>query len=179
MNILVASQNPVKLSATHNGFVQMFPGTELIVSGIDVPSGVSDQPMTDEETQQGAANRAKAALEARPTVDYAVGIEGGVEPFTEGGLSVFAWVVVLRQDGQPGRSKTGTFFLPHEVARLILDEGLELGDADDRVFGGENTKQKNGSVGLLTGDVLTRESFYTPAVIMALIPFKNPGLTFV
>ncbi|MEM6529629.1 MAG: DUF84 family protein, partial [Chloroflexota bacterium] len=56
--------------------------------------------------------------------------------------------------------------------------GMELGDADDIVFGRSNSKQQTGSVGLLTGDALTRETYYLHAVVLALIPFKNPAFTF-
>ena len=71
---------------------------------------------------------------------------------------------------------TGSFFLPDEVARLVR-QGTELGEADDIVFGRQNSKQQNGSLGLLTADALDRTEFYEQAVMMALLPFKNPGLT--
>lgn len=177
MRIVVASTNPVKLNASLVGFQQMFPHQTWEVEGLSIPSGVRDQPLSDTETLQGASNRAHGARKAQPTADYYVGIEGGVESLSDGSMSVAAWVVVLNHEGRQGKSKTGTYFLPCEVSRLILN-GLELGEADDRVFGGENTKQKNGSVGLLTGDVLDRQTYYVSAVIMALIPFKNPHLTF-
>jgi len=57
-----------------------------------------------------------------------------------------------------------------------VNSGLELGEADDLVFGQANSKQKNGAIGLLTNDVLNRTTLYEQAVIMALIPFKNPHL---
>jgi non-canonical (house-cleaning) NTP pyrophosphatase len=53
---------------------------------------------------------------------------------------------------------------------------VELGEADDRVFGCNNSKQQNGAIGLLTGDAVDRAGLYVPAVIFALIPFKNPEL---
>ena len=59
-----------------------------------------------------------------------------------------------------------------------MRQGIELGHADDQVFGRSNSKQQNGSVGLLTGDVVDRTAYYVQAVILALIPFKNPTLTF-
>ncbi len=177
MQIVVASTNPVKMNASLLGFQQMFPAQTWEVQGLSVPSLVRDQPLSDAETLLGATNRAHGARQARPTADFYVGIEGGVEQLADGTMSVAAWVVVLNRDGLHGKSKTGTYFLPLEVSRLV-ESGLELGEADDRVFGGENTKQKNGSVGLLTGDVLDRQGYYISAVIMALIPFKNPNLTF-
>jgi non-canonical (house-cleaning) NTP pyrophosphatase len=53
---------------------------------------------------------------------------------------------------------------------------MELGDADDLFYQRKNSKQLNGSVGLLTNDLFTRTSLYVEAVMLALIPFKNPGL---
>jgi len=58
----------------------------------------------------------------------------------------------------------------------LVRQGVELGEADDRIFGRNNSKQQNGAVGLLTGDAVDRAGLYVPAVIFALIPFKNPEL---
>jgi len=55
-------------------------------------------------------------------------------------------------------------------------QGKELGEADDLVFAKENSKQDNGAVGLLTGNVIDRTALYQQAVVLALIPFKNPHL---
>ncbi|HVO41932.1 MAG TPA: inosine/xanthosine triphosphatase [Aggregatilineales bacterium] len=174
--IVVASTNRVKVDAALNGFRAMFPGQTFDAEGINVESGVSAQPVTDLETLQGATNRARAIQQRRPDADYWVGIEGGVEEIA-GEMEVFAWVVVIGTDNRRTRSRTATFYLPHEVVTLIR-QGVELGDADDRVFGRSNSKQQNGSVGILTQDVITRLSYYEHAVILALIPFKNPALTF-
>lgn len=174
LKIVVASQNPVKLQAALNGFRSMFADQAFSVEGVAVPSGVSAQPMTSRETLQGALNRASSARQQRPA-DFWVGIEGGVEECNDE-MEVFAWVVVLSETAA-GKSRTATFYLPHEVVALV-QQGLELGDADDLVFGRANSKQANGSVGILTNDVITRASYYEHAVALALIPFKNPALTF-
>jgi inosine/xanthosine triphosphatase len=172
--LVVASTNPVKIQAALEGFRRMFPTDEFTVRGIAVPSGVTDQPMTDAETLQGALNRAANARRTDADGDYWVGIEGGVEDGAA--LQAFAWIVVMNGK-RTGRSRTATFDLPDEVAALVR-QGIELGHADDQVFGRANSKQQNGSVGLLTGDVLDRTAYYTQAVVLALIPFKNPDLTF-
>ena len=90
-------------------------------------------------------------------------------------MEVMAWIVVLSKD-KMGKARTAGFFLPPQIVKLV-DEGYELGDADDIVFGQHNSKQSNGSIGLLTDNALTRTSYYVPAVIMALIPFKKPQFT--
>jgi inosine/xanthosine triphosphatase len=169
--LVIASQNPVKKQAALLGFKRMFPGESFQVQAVDVPSGVSEQPCSNAETLHGAENRARLARSVFPQADYWVGIEGGVEEQDEG-LAAFAWVVVLSGELQ-GQSRTGTFFLPRIVAELVR-KGEELGRADDLVFGDSNSKQKNGAVGLLTNNVIDRAGLYTEAVILALIPFKNP-----
>jgi non-canonical (house-cleaning) NTP pyrophosphatase len=57
-----------------------------------------------------------------------------------------------------------------------IHRGRELGDADDIVFGKTNSKQENGAIGILTGDVVDRAQLYEHAVILALVRFKNPEL---
>ncbi|KAF4629994.1 hypothetical protein G7Y89_g8147 [Cudoniella acicularis] len=179
--IVVASKNPVKIGAAIEGFQRMFPNSKYATQGINVPSGVPEQPFSDAETLQGALNRAQNAREQEPHADYWIGIEGGVEDTpdqTAGTLQSFAWVVVIdRERGRIGKARTATFYQPEEVAKLVRG-GMELGHADDQVFGRSNSKQSNGSVGLLTGDVIGREAYYVQAVILALIPFKNGDLTF-
>lgn len=168
--IIVASNNPVKLNATLQGFQAMFPQEIFEIEGCAVPSGVSAQPLSDRETLQGAVNRAGAASELRSVADFWVGLEGGVEDL-EGEMSCFAWAVVQSLDLR-GKGKTATFFLPDSVAELVRS-GIELGTADDIVFRRHNSKQDNGATGILTGNVLDRTSFYKTAIIVALIPFKN------
>jgi len=174
MKIVVASTNPVKIEATRVGFAQVFDES-LEMIGLSTPSGVSDQPMTDDETHLGAKNRAYRARELHPDADFWVGLEGGIEEH-RGSLHVFAWIVILNHE-RGGHARTATFVLPDEVAELVR-KGMELGDADDVIFGRSNSKQQNGSVGLLTDDRITRGSYYSPAVVLALIPFINPNLSF-
>ncbi len=177
--IIVASTNPVKIESARRGFEALFPGESFSTTGVNLPSGVSDQPHGDAETLQGALNRARAAADQYPNADFCVGIEGGVSD-EAGVMMVFAWIVVqagAQHGGRTGKARTATFYLPAEVARLVR-QGLELGDADDIVFGRSNSKQVNGSIGLLTGDLMTRADYYAHAVALALIPFKNPALTF-
>lgn len=129
--------------------------------------------MGDAETLHGAEARARNARIHAPDADYWVGIEGGCED-RERVLHGFAWIVVLARDRE-GRSRTASFEIPPAVAVLVRG-GMELGHADDQVFGRSNSKQGNGAVGLLTADAVDRVALYEPAVVLALIPFRNPGL---
>jgi inosine/xanthosine triphosphatase len=172
--IIIASKNPVKITAALSGFQKMFPTEEFEIESAAVESGVGHQPKGDEEILKGAMNRVENADKQNPSADFFVGIEGGVEE-REGEMLTFAWVVVKSKDGMVGRGRSSSFFLPPKVAELIR-QGKELGEADDIVFGRTNSKQANGAVGILTGDVVDRTKYYTEALVLALIPFKNQGL---
>ncbi len=171
--IIVASKNPVKIEATKQGFEKMFPEESFEFVGVSVPSNVSDQPMSVEETLRGATNRMQNATKEIMDADFWVGIEGGLEPQGDE-MEVFAYVVIQSR-GKYGKFKTATFLLPQAIVRLVK-EGKELGEADDIVFARSNSKQQNGAVGILTGDVIDRTKYYTEAVVLALIPFKNETL---
>ena len=168
--IVLASKNPVKIQATQNAFNRMFHDENFRIQAVDVPSGVSEQPASNRETLRGANNRVKNAFKMVREADYWVGIEGGVAK-VDGQLSSFAWIVI-RSAIFTSQSRTGTFFLPPVIARLI-DEGKELGVADDIVFGQTNSKQKNGAIGLLTEGVIDRTGLYEHGIILALAPFKH------
>lgn len=168
--ILVASKNPVKIQSALDGFIEMFPSDEFEVMGVAVESGVSNQPKSDSETFTGALNRVLNASLVNDRADFWVGIEGGIQ-VVDDEMMAFAWVVI-RSAEKIGKARTGAFFLPKPVVKLIL-AGKELGEADDIIFNRRNSKQQNGAIGILTNDVLNRANFYKPAVIMALIPFKN------
>jgi inosine/xanthosine triphosphatase len=151
----------------------MFPGDEFSIQTVTVPSGVKDQPSSSGEALRGARNRADNARQLHPQGDYWVGIEGGIEE-VDSEMAGFAWIVVYSAS-RCGKARTGTFFLPERVAELVR-QGIELGAADDLVFNRSNSKQENGAIGILTGNILDRTQLYEHAVILALVPFKNPEL---
>ena len=171
--VIIASKNPVKINSVKAGFENMFPTEKFIFEGASFPSDVPDQPMSNDETLLGAKNRADKAMEGIADADYWVGIEGGLERVGEE-MEAFAWVYIKTRN-LTGKARTSTFFLPPAVIALIK-EGKELGEADDIVFGHSNSKQKMGAVGILTHNLIDRTKYYSEAVILALIPFKNKKL---
>jgi inosine/xanthosine triphosphatase len=170
--VVITSKNPIKIQAVKDAFTKMFSDQQFEYESVSALSDVADQPMSDQETLLGATNRVMNA-EKLITADFYIGLEGGIQDLGRE-MESFAWMFVKSGD-KSGKARTATFFLPQKVGELIRG-GMELGDADDIVFGKTNSKQSNGAIGLLTHDVITRSSFYTEAVCMALIPFKNPEL---
>ncbi len=170
MRVVITSANPVKRKSVELAFGQVFPSQVMEYIVYPASSGVSAQPLTEQETLQGAVNRAMAAVEVYGPAAFCVGIEGGVAPFGTDMLA-FAWVAICYQQ-RWGKARTASFVLPKPIQHMI-QSGMELGEADDRYFGTHNSKQNQGAVGLLTRGLIDRTSLYTPAVIMALIPFMK------
>lgn len=164
--ILVASANPAKIRAVEQCFAVNFPEQATNVSGISVPSGVADQPLSSEETYAGAKNRLMA-LKQQASADFYVAIEAGLD-----GEMTFAWMLI-EHNGKLGKARSASLMLP-KAALLALEQGQELGDVMDELFGTQNIKQAGGAIGLLTQNRLSRSGVYQQALTLALIPFLNP-----
>ncbi|GAB4169633.1 MAG: inosine/xanthosine triphosphatase [Wenzhouxiangellaceae bacterium] len=173
LGVVIASTNPVKRRAVETALSAIWPARRLTVEEVSVSSGVPEQPVGDEQTRQGAWNRACNAARCCPHARLAFGIEGGVEE-SPVGLLAFAWVAVVGER-RHGWARSPAFVLPEAVARRVR-AGVELGQADDEVFGQSDSKRSQGAIGLLTRGVLDRAGLYRPAVIAALAPFLNPEL---
>ncbi|ABC27356.1 uncharacterized conserved protein [Hahella chejuensis KCTC 2396] len=171
MEVIVASVNPVKVNAARNGFNRCFPGLQIQCIGAPTESGVASQPLTDDETLQGALNRVQAAREVHPSADYWVSFEGGVDRIRSQ-LFAVAWVAVGHRD-DISYARSAALPLPQAVVEM-MDQGMELGEANDRLFGTQNSKQQTGAIGLLTRDLLSRESLYADTLILALTRFTLP-----
>ncbi len=172
--IYIGSENPVKIESTRKGFEVVYKNSSKFeFIGKSVMSGVADQPMTNKETLLGAENRANTLKDIYPDGDFYVGIEGGVQANRKQ-MEAFAWIVILGKK-IVGKAQTATFQLPPDIVDLI-NQGVELGHADDMVFRRKNSKQGNGAVGILTDNVIDRIAYYRHAVILALIPFLNEAL---
>src|SRR5690606_27403626 len=166
--VVVGSQNPVKVSCAEEAFHLAFDD-QFVVQGLNVSSGVSEQPFGDAETYQGAYNRAHQCQLAFPEADFWVGIEGGVDEWGED-MAAFAWIVVLDRQGKVGRAKTAAFSLPPGIKALVRD-GVELGEANDQSFQKLSAEQRGGAIGSLSNGRVSRRALYKQAALLALIPF--------
>ena len=80
-NVIVASENPVKVAVAKRAFLAVYPSEMFNFLPVKSESGVPDQPM-DEETEQGALNRLAFIRELHPEADFWISQEGGL--FTDG-----------------------------------------------------------------------------------------------
>jgi inosine/xanthosine triphosphatase len=169
MKVLVGSKNPVKIEATKEAFKKYFGNVEVV--GIEVNSKVSKQPI-GMETFVGAKNRVEELKKFE--ADFYVGIEGGIMNMFERWFA-FAVVCISDKHGKCGYGVSSFFELPQIVINEIKN-GKELGEVMDELTRRENTKQKEGAIGILTKGIIDRKSLYVPAIVCALIPFLNRDL---
>lgn len=166
MRIGVGTTNPVKIAATEDAVADLVGAT---VASVAVDSGVSEQPYGHAETIEGAETRAERTYETGD-FDLGVGIEGGVGEFEAvDGLFLIMWAAVT--DGTTmGRGSGPSLRLPTDVARRI-DEGEELGPVMDDLLDTEGVARDRGAAGVLTANIIDRQSALESAIAGALGPF--------
>jgi inosine/xanthosine triphosphatase len=168
---VVGSTNPAKVEAVRRTLGRFAP--HCVVESIDVPSGVGSMPLGEEAIRSGALARARAALEATDA-EIAFGLEGGA--IIDGDN---AWltghVVALTRDGRMGEAARGRMLLPSAAAQREQN-GDELGDVIDDLFGAKESKRHAGAIGLLTDGAVSRTDAFADHVAMACAPFLHPEL---
>ena len=174
MKIAVGSTNPAKIKAARVAFQKVWPKKKFKIVGVDVKSGVSNQPMSDTESIKGARNRAKLSME-KTGADFGVGIEGGIHKVV-GKYFDSGWVVVVNKKGEEGVGSSLRMETPPKAVKLVLEKGMELGHIDDLLFKTKNSKTGLGHFGLMTDGVLNRSDAYVQGVISALSRFIRPEL---
>ncbi|MFQ5858448.1 MAG: inosine/xanthosine triphosphatase [Anaerolineae bacterium] len=170
MKVAIGSTNPVKARAVEAVMRAVYVDVEI--DAVAVASGVPDQPFGDEQTRQGAVNRARRALD-QAGADLGVGLEGGLIE-TEYGLMTCAWCAIVDGEGTLGIGGGVNVLLPPAVVERIK-QGSELGDAMDQVTGMRDTKRRMGAVGVLTDGLTDRQEVYEHLVKMALVRFLKPA----
>jgi inosine/xanthosine triphosphatase len=174
MQIFVGSANPVKINAVINAASETWP--EVKVSGISVPSQIKEQPTSDEETRQGASNRAKAVLEkGLKTLDknlendqvLGVGLEGGIFIDEQNEMWSTVWIAVIDQQGNLFEANGARFKVDPIVAEPIK-KGEEMGPVIAQIVGEADVRSKQGMIGIVTANFVDRTEEYSGIVKMAL-----------
>jgi len=168
MIIAIASKNPVKIQAALSAFSKVFKKDPDDIKALpfDVPSGVSEQPMSYQETREGAYNRVKNCMSYCQSkqneisdsidyngIDYYIAYEGGVDMFDDG-AKTFA-VLCISNGSTSIFGQSASLPLPKKIYEE-LRAGAELGDAMDKLFSTHNIKQKGGAIGQLTSGLETK-----------------------
>jgi len=171
MHIFVGSTNPVKINATTVAAAETWP--KIKVSGFEVMSGVSEQPITDQETKTGAINRAQAVLQIglKEAVDskdiLGVGLEGGVFVDDQNQTWTTVWAAVVDHKNNLYIANGARFPVPEIVAKQI-EAGEEMGPIMASFFNGRSIKHQEGMIGVVTNNFVDRTEEYSAIIKMAL-----------
>ena len=196
--IAIGSKRGPKLNAVKQAlevFSASFPpSSEFELVGMEVDSGVSHTPSSQEELMRGARQRAETLVQIAKKNSlqwgFFVGLEGGLDVVRETSAPtpkrrhsdssrsarrrVFleSWAYV--SDGTHGHyGRSGGIELPEPLVREVLENGTELAVAIDRFAGMRGIRDKQGAWGVLSGDLISRQEAFRVAVIAAFAPFYN------
>ncbi len=170
--LVVASLNKVKIAAVEGVVSEYATLAGMPVVGLAIPSAVREQPLSYEEVVTGAKARAERAY-----IDciYSFGIENGLTniPTTDDYMDVCVCCVYDGEQHHMGVS--AGVRMPREIARLALEEGLDLNEAlakcqlTDKAHIGSS----EGATGLLTRGRIVRTEQCRQAIVTALVSVEN------
>jgi inosine/xanthosine triphosphatase len=164
MNIIIGSKNPAKIQAVQNAFSNQYK-----FHSIDVPSNVNEQPFSDEETIQGAINRAELALQLGQG-EIGIGLEGGVQE-SPLGLFLCNWGALVLKGHPPLIAGGARILLPEDIAQKLRN-GNELGPVMDEFSKKQNIRQKEGAIGIFTKGLISRVDMFTHVTTLLVGQYK-------
>ena len=162
MDIAVGSLNPVKVEAVRSVMERIYGSVRIFA--VDSKSGVPEQPFED-ETIQGAINRAKGALGDHK---MAVGIEAGVFERYDGLYDV-QHCAIIDDEGKITIGMGSGFRYPDKVAELVRN-GKTVGEAMKMIYAGKDIGREQGAIGILSKGLLDRKELTEQSVLNAMLP---------
>lgn len=176
MLIAIGTTNTAKVQAleeTLKGYPIFADAFKIIP--FSVSSEVSNQPLSLEETIQGAKNRAKNCFTACDSCSYGFGIENGFieAPGAKTGfLHVTVCSVYNGTDYYVGLS-TG-FEVPPAILSLVKDKKMDLCDAclKSGITTNSSIGSQEGLVGILTNGRVDRKAYSKQAIMSALVQLE-------
>jgi inosine/xanthosine triphosphatase len=169
--IALGSANPNKIRGVRLAAEKIFGAGKFSLVGIDVETGVSEQPL-GKETLKGAMNRARAvAGKAKGKCDYAVGLESGI--FELGGKYFdVQWCAVLHKNKMHMGCSMG-FEIPRKEAQKLLKHKITLSKLYFELTGDADIGKKEGVIGHLSGGLLKRSMMAEQAFLCAMVPLMK------
>ncbi|WP_246941315.1 DUF84 family protein [Bacillus pinisoli] len=156
LTITVGSKNFAKVEAVKDVFLEA-----VEIKSLSVPSDVSEQPFSDEETLHGAKNRAVHAMMAGGT-DIGIGLEGGVVEMASG-LYLCNWGALVDHTGFSTVAAGARIQLPDEIAHELRN-GQELGPVMDAYAKKKDVRKLEGAIGIFTNEMVNRKEMFTHIV---------------
>ncbi|MBU0586444.1 inosine/xanthosine triphosphatase [Candidatus Micrarchaeota archaeon] len=135
------------------------------IKTLRVDSGINEQPF-DQETVQGAENRAKAAYYAT-NADFGIGFESGI--FNMAGRHHDIAICAIFDGEKTTFGNSMGFQMPSQAIEL-LSEHNDLGAVMEELSGINKIGYKKGAIHYLSAGLLSRQEMNEQAFLCAMIP---------
>jgi len=156
-NIAVGSLNCVKLQAVQNAW----DDPSVTITPYSVPSNVPSQPLSDEETLEGAINRALNSL-MKSEADLGFGLEAGIV-FIRDDVYLSHWGAIVDRSEKVYFTNGPLILLPADYREPLL-RGKSLEEIMHGSTGIQKLGAKEGAIGVFTENRLNREQVMTQMV---------------
>ena len=173
MKITVGSTNEAKVLAVKEVLRDSPNFSHAQILPVSVASDVSNQPLSLQETIQGAKNRAKNAFH---NCTYSIGIESGLMETADTWTGFLHICICCIYDGTHYYTGLSTGFeIPPQILDLVLNNHMDLSEACLHSGISNNPKigSTEGMIGILTKGKVDRKEYSKQCVMTALLQLEN------
>jgi inosine/xanthosine triphosphatase len=173
MKILVWSKNPSKIKAIENASKKcVYFKEEISIEGKEVASGISDMPLSLEETLEWAINRAKNCKANDWDHDFFVWMEWGTTIF-RGKAFLVGVICIIDKKWELHIWISPLLETPQKWQEELYINKIDLWYLTDRETKKSDTGKKDGAMWALSDNMITRSDMFEQAFFCAIAPFYN------
>jgi len=116
MKVIIGSKNQDKIKIVKKALRELHLDAQI--EGVEVESGITNQPLDKETTKKGAVNRAKDAKKKMPKASLWIGLEGGLHNYN-GGYQLVTYACLIDKSGREFMGEGEKIKLPQKVSERI------------------------------------------------------------
>lgn len=180
MKIAIGTKNQIKIDALAEIVLEYPFLRDVQIMGINVASGVDDQPKNLSVTISGAKNRARGAFAAARLLsgDLGVGIEDGLIEIPAAKTGFMNVGIAAIYDGEKFYLGMSSGFEYPAKAIEMVKEGMDINQAFYKLGLTKNPSvgSAEGAIGILTRGRWNRKETTKQAFIAAMIQLENKDL---
>jgi non-canonical (house-cleaning) NTP pyrophosphatase len=156
MNVALGTKSEEKLAVFRKIVNDM--GLDWNILPLAAVSGVSSQPLSEKETVDGAINRAMSAKNTLKDCDLGIGLEGGLNKYSDNLFSMICVCAIVDVKGEIYIGKSLPIPLPVVVSDRI-DKGYEYG-IEIRNY----SRDSEDGMKVILGELISRTASFTDAI---------------
>lgn len=169
MHVTVGTKNPIKINAVKSQLLKSLK-QDFTLEGLNVDTGVDEQPRTLEETFAGAKNRACLAFTENSQLSF--GLEDGLFAIpTEEKAFMNICCCVIYNGSEYFYGCSSAFEYPADIIEEVMENGLDVSQALNKCGYTKDPKIGSdiGAIGILSQGQLVRQQYSEQAVAAASI----------